>query len=131
MSQHMKAVGTYMPRVVRGPAVERDELVEFIARSTGLNESGVQQVLLELRDAVLYHTRRGRAVKLGGLGVYSPSIKLDGTLKVIHRLDNFLKKRFDMPGLFEGEIANSENIGKSVEDLVAQWNEAHPEDPIT
>jgi hypothetical protein len=127
----MKAVGTYMPRIVRGPAVERDELVEFIARSTGLNESGVQQVLLELRDAVLYHTRRGRAVKLGGLGVYYPSIKLDGTLQIIHRIDNYLKKRFNMPGLFEGEIANSENIGKLVEELVAIWNEAHPDDPIT
>ena len=131
MSSFMHAINAYLPRIVRGPTVQREELVEFIARSTGLNESGVLQVLAELRDAVLYHNRRGRAVKLDGLGVYSPSIKLDGTLKVNHRMDNFIKKRFNMPGLFEGQITNAENIGKLVEDLVAKWNEEHPDDPIT
>jgi hypothetical protein len=131
MSSFMHAINAYMPRIVQGPTVQWDELVEFIARSTGLNESGVLQVLTELQDAVLYHNRRGRAVMLDGLGVYSPSSKLDGTLKINHRMDNFLKKRFNMPGLFKGQIANAENIGKLLDDLVAKWNEENPDDPIT
>ena len=62
-------------------------LVEFIARSTGLNESGVRQVLLELRDTVLFFNLRGQPVKLEGLGIYTPSIQLDGNYKVGRRAD--------------------------------------------
>ncbi len=53
-------------------------LVEFIARSTGLNESGVLQVLLELRDAVIFFNRRGQPVKLKRWGTYTPTVGLDG-----------------------------------------------------
>jgi hypothetical protein len=28
------------------------------------------------------------------------------------------------------EIANRENVGKTVDDLVAMWNQAHPDDPV-
>jgi hypothetical protein len=33
-----------------------EELIEFIASRTGLNESEVRQVLLELRDAAVFFT---------------------------------------------------------------------------
>ena len=51
MASQIKAINAYRPRIVLGKRVETDQLVDFIARSTGLNESGVRQVLLELRDA--------------------------------------------------------------------------------
>jgi len=34
------------------------------------------------------------------------------------------------PGDFEGEIENRENVGKSGDDLVAQWDVDHPGDPV-
>jgi 2-C-methyl-D-erythritol 4-phosphate cytidylyltransferase len=38
---------------------------------------------------------------------------------------------YDITDAFSGEITNRENIGKSGDELVARWNEAHPDDLIT
>ena len=91
---------TYRPRIDLGKRPGMDDLVDFIARSTGLNESGVRQVLLELRDAVLFFNRRGQSVKLEGLGTYTPTIQLDGTFGVGHRADVALKNGMNVGGEF-------------------------------
>lgn len=130
MASRIKAISAYRPRIELGQRVENDELVDFIARSTGLNESGVRQVLLELRDAVLFYNLRGQAVKLEGLGTYTPVIQLDGDFKVGHRADMALKRGLNTPDEFRGVIKNRENIGKTSDEIVAMWNEDHPDDPV-
>ena len=130
MASRIEAINAYRPKIKLGKRAEMDDLVDFIARSTGLNESGVRQVLLELRDTVLFFNLRGQPVKLEGLGIYTPSIQLDGNYKVGHRADMKLKKGFNAPGKFQGEIQNRENIGKTSDELVAMWNEEHPDDPV-
>jgi nucleoid DNA-binding protein len=109
----------------------RTEAIDFIARSTGLNESGVRQALLELRDAVISFNKQGRAVKLDGLGTYTPAIDLAGTIKVSHRADKALKNAVNAQGAFRGEIINRENIGKTGDDLVAMWNADNPGDVVS
>jgi len=107
-----------------------EELIDLIASRTGLNEGEVRQVLFELRDSVVFYNLQGRPVKLEGLGTYRPVIELDGKLKVGHRADMDIKNRLNTPGDFRGEIANRENIGKTGDDLVAMWDEAHPDDLV-
>lgn len=131
MADKIKAIGTYRPRIDYGKRAGMDELVDFIARSTGLNEGTIRQVLIELRDATLYHMLQGQPVYLEGLGTYSPKIALDGKFGVGHRADMKLKNGLNAPGAFKGEIINRENIGKTSDELVAKWNEEHPDDPIT
>ena len=57
-------------------------------------------------------------------------IALDGTISFRVRLDSELQKRINDTGKYLGEIVNRDNIGKSPDDLVVLWNEAHPEDPV-
>ncbi len=130
MASRITAINTYRPRIELGRSADIDNLVDMIAARTGLNEGDVRQVLLELRDAVIFFNRRGESVKLEGLGIYTPSIKLDGTLTVGHRADNDITKALNIPGEFEGHIKNRENIGKTSDDLIAMWNEDHPDDPV-
>jgi hypothetical protein len=130
MASRIKAINAYRPKIELGQRADIDDLVDFIARSTGLNESGVRQVLLELRDAVLFYNLRGQPVKLEGLGTYTPVIQLDGDFKVGHRADVALKRGLNTPGEFQGEIENRENIGKSSDEIIAMWNEDHPDDPV-
>ena len=131
MAKRIKAIGTYRPRIALQKRAGMDQLVHFISRSTGLNESGVRHVLLELRDAVVFFNQQGQSVKLDGLGTYFPAVGLDGSFTVGHRPDGFLKTRLNVPHSFYGTILNGENIGKTSDELVAMWNEEHPDDPIT
>ncbi len=109
---------------------ETDDLVDFIARATALNESGVRQVLLELRDAVVFFNLRGQPVKLEGLGTYTPTIGMDGEFGVGHRADIEIKNQLNVPGKFGAEIENREYIGKTSDELVTLWNEEHPDDLV-
>ena len=72
----------------------------------------------------------GRAVKLEGLGTYTPKVGLDGVFDVAHRLDKALKNRLNAPGDFRGEIGNRDMIGKTADELVARWDEEHPGAPV-
>lgn len=129
MTNRIRAINATRPKLERGPTVRQDELTEYIARHTGLNEGEIALVLLELRDAVAYHCRAGRGVKLDGLGTYLPSMQLDGSLDIEHRLDRALRRGINM-GRFTHALVNQQNIGKTPDELVALWNAEHPDDPV-
>jgi len=130
MANRIKAINAYMPNVKLGQRAELSDLVEFIARSTGLNEGSIRQVLTELRDAVVFFNLRGQPVQLEGLGTYTPTVDLGGEIGVGHRADTHIKGKLNVSGAFKGEIERRENIGKSGDDLVAKWNADHPDDPV-
>lgn len=131
MASRIQAINAHRPRLKLGRTAGTEELVEYIARSTGLNESGVRQVLLELRDAAISFNRQGRAVKFEGLGTYSPKVDLNGKFKISHRADTALTKALNAGGAYRGEIINRENIGKTAADLVSIWNAANPGDVVS
>ena len=126
----IQAINAYRPRIEQGNTVQKPELIRALSRATGLVEGSIDQATMELRDHIIEFNRAGRAVKVDGLGTFSPSIDLDGTLSISFRPDPALNYGINMPGTFSGTILNRENIGKTSDDLVAQWNQDHPENPI-
>ncbi len=128
MAKRIRAINAYRPKIKQRSLVEMEEVVAFIARSTGINESGLRHVILELRDALLFFAANGHAVRLEGLGIYSPSIGLDGQVKLRYRPDPALNRRLHQR--FHGEIVNKENVGKNTDELIALWNAEHPDDPV-
>lgn len=130
MANRIKAINAYRPRIDLGKRIGMHDLVIYIADRTGLNEGEIQQVLLEMRDAVAFFTLRGQPVKLDGLGTYTPTIDLQGTFGIGHRADTSLKNRLNTPGAFQGTILNRENIGKTSAELINRWNAEHPNDPV-
>jgi len=131
MTNRIQAINAYRPQIELGQTVQGAELTRYLADRTGLNEGEVSLALKELRDAVIFFDRSGRGVKLEGLGTYLPNIQLDGTFDVQHRLDRDVKNSLNVPGTFTGVIRSRENIGKTADELVALWNAAHPDDPVT
>lgn len=126
----IQAINAYRPRIEQGNTVQKPELIRALSRATGLVEGSIDQATKELRDHIIEFNRAGRAVKVDGLGTFSPNIDLDGTLSISFRPDPALNFGINMPGTFSGTILNRENIGKTSDDLVAQWNQEHPENPI-
>jgi len=102
-----------------------------ISRATGLVEGSIDQVIKELRDQIIEFNRAGRAVKVDGLGTYAPNISLDGTLDLQYRADTAFGNGLNVPGIFTGTIINREYIGSTGQELVAKWNDDHPEDVVT
>jgi hypothetical protein len=130
MAPRIKAVSAYRPRIEQGNTVQKPELVRALSRSTGLVEGTIELAIKELRDQIIEFNRSGRAVKVEGLGTFSPSIDLDGKFAISYRPDPFLNYGLNIPGIFSGTIVNREHIGKTSDDLVSLWNEKYPEDPI-
>lgn len=130
MAEQLTAINNFRPKIKHGLTVPLDELVNFIAMRTGVNEGPVTLMLRELRDALIFFHKVGRAVKIEGLGVYTPGISLDGKYRVSHRVDRALTNELNKEGGFRGELINRDNINKSIEDLVTMWNEANPDDLV-
>ena len=131
MASRIKAIGAYRPRVEQGTTVQKPELLRSSSRATGLVEGTLDLGIKELRDQIVEFCRAGRAVKVDGLGTWTPNIGLDGSLDIQYRADNALVNGLNVPGMFTGRIINRENIGKDGNDLVEMWNSDHPEDPVT
>lgn len=131
MAHKIEAISTYRPRILQGNTVQREELISGLAHATSLVEGSVSLTLSELKYHILRHCLSGRAVKVDGLGIWSPSISLDGKLTIQYRPDLSLDYELNKPGAFTGNIANRPNIGKTSDDLVNMWNEANPEDLVS
>jgi len=99
-------------------------------RATSLVEGTVDQAIKETRDQIIEFCRAGRAVKVEGLGTFSPNIDLEGNLTVSFRADPALSYGMNVPGTFSGTILNRSNIGKTSEDLVTMWNTQYPDDQV-
>jgi hypothetical protein len=130
MAPIIQAVNAYRPRIEQGTTVQKPELIRAASRATGIVEGTLDQSIKELRDQIIEFCRAGRAIKVEGLGTFSPSIILEGSFSISFRPDPAFANGLNMPGMFSGRIINRENIGKTNQELVQLWNEEHPEDPI-
>ncbi len=131
MASRLEAINVHRPRIMQGRLVETEEMSRYLAGRVGLHESQIRFVMLELREGVLFYNRSGRSVRLEGIGIFTPSIDLAGAVSVSHRGDRYLAAMLNLPGAFEGDIVNRQNIGKSTDELVQMWNEEHPDDLVT
>jgi hypothetical protein len=131
MAPRIKAVNAYRPRIEQGNTVQKPELIRAVSRATSLVEGTVDQAVKEVRDHIIEFCRAGRAVKVDGLGTFTPNIDLDGYFAISFRADPALNHGLNLPGTFSGTILNREFIGKTSDELVNRWNEEHTDDPVT
>lgn len=130
MAQRIKAVNAYRPRIEQGNTVRKPELIRAVSRATSLVEGTVDQAVKEVRDQIIEFCRAGRAVKVDGLGTFTPTIDLTGTFSISFRADPAMNYGINVPGTFSGTIVNREHIGKKSDELVELWNTNFPEDQV-
>jgi hypothetical protein len=129
MADKLTAINMMRPRLELGRIIEMDQLEAFIADRSGANRAGILQILSELREALLFFNLDGRGLRIEGLGRFTPKIALDGTITYTVTPDSNILTRMSTK-LYKGPIANREHIGKTPDELIAIWNEKHPEDPV-
>jgi hypothetical protein len=130
MAHRIQAINAYRPRIEQGNTVQKAELIRELSHATSLVEGVVSLTMSELKFRLIGFLRAGRAVKVEGLGTWTPTISLDGTISIQYRPDMAFDYELNQPGGFTASILNRDSIGKTAEDLVALWDAAHPEDPV-
>ena len=130
MAHKIQAINAYRPRIEQGNTVQKDELVRELSHATSLVEGSISLTLTELKFRLIGYLRAGRAVKVEGLGIWTPNIALDGTFSVIYRPDMRISYELNQPGVFTGTVINRENIGLVSEDLCVKWNTNYPDNPV-
>ena len=130
MAKKITAIRKYRPELKRERTRQTPQIVEDIARTTGLNEGEIRFVVYELRDAILAAHHHGQAVKIEGLGTFTPTMHVDGDLDILFRPEPDMLRQLNNPTRLYAKILNKKNIGKSADQLIAQWNKEHPDDPV-
>ena len=130
MAPKIKAINAYRPRLEQGNTVQKPEFVRAVSRATSLVEGSIDLAIKESRDQIIEYCRAGRAVKMEGIGIFGPSIDLEGNLSIAFRPDPAFANGLNMPGTFTGTVLNRENIGKTSDELVAKWNTDNPTDLV-
>ncbi len=129
MAKRMTAVQAYTPRIKQSKTSSLDDLVEFVAGRAPLNQGTVELVLSELREAIIHFATFSIPVKIDKLGTFKGGIDRNGKRRILFKADPILTKRLNKVESIPG-LRNEDMIGKSVDDLIARWNEDHPDDPV-
>ena len=126
----IQAIATYRPRVAKAHTVELGELIERLSRGSLVTESIARLVLADLVRELKLSLKAGQQVNLEGIGIFRPEISLDGSARVVMRMDKGLKQTLRRADELDGTVLRRENIGMDRAAIIARWNAEHPEDPI-
>jgi hypothetical protein len=108
--------------------MEPDDVVARLVKGTGLTKGNVLAVLTELDEVIVEGLVQGRWVKLPNGMVFAPFGKRNGTIRIIVKLTKAMRKLVNAQ--FRGKWINAHNIGKTDEELLEQYNELYPNDPL-
>lgn len=128
MNNKIKAWTKFGPRLEPKEPMESEEVIENILKATNQSKGSVLAVLSELDVQLESGLKAGRVVHLPNGTHYRPVGKKDGSVNIQVRVNPEIDKNVNVG--FRGKWRNAENIGKSEAEIIALWNEAHPEDPI-
>lgn len=129
MATMIQAISKLSPRLDLGPVVELEELCQILTDRTGLKRGQVELLLTELHEVTRGLACRGRPVKLPGLALFSPALKLTGRVHLGCRLDRGLNRALATG--YVGTIHQRSRLKWGPDQYRAFWNEAHPEDPVS
>jgi hypothetical protein len=130
MARKITAIRRYRPEIERMPTRQTQEIIEEMCRSTTLSRGVIRNVVAQLQEVLMDNFHEGRAAKLEGLGTFTPTIRMDGSLDVLFRPEPDMLRKLNAKTQLKAKILNKASIGKSADDLVARWNAEHPEDPV-
>jgi hypothetical protein len=128
MAKKIQMWTEFGPKLAPATPIAAEEVIEQLVQATNQTRGSILAVLSELDEVILQGLRSGRIVKLPNGTNFRPIGKKDGSIKVSVRLNPRLTKQIAAER--RANWVNAQNIGKSEAEMIALWNEAHPDDPI-
>ncbi len=128
MAKKIQAWTEFGPRIELAATMTSNELIENILAATNQSRGSVLAVLSELDVQIEAGLKSGRIIHLPNGTHYEPIGKKDGSIDINVRVNPDVDKRVNSE--FCGKWINSANIGKSQDEIISLWNEAHPDDLV-
>ena len=85
MAKKITAIRHYKPEIKRERTLQMPDIIRDMTRSTGLSQGVILHVVYQLQDVILTAHRQGQALKIEGLGIFTPVIRMDGSLDILFR----------------------------------------------
>lgn len=128
MAKKIQAWALYGPKIQLGDPMTPEEIIENLVAATNQSKGSVLAVLAELDVQTESGLKAGRIVQLPNGTHFEPIGKKDGSVDIGVRVNPDLDKQVNAG--FRGKWLNSENVNKTEAEMVALWNENHPDDLI-
>jgi hypothetical protein len=119
----------YCPRISLGRQASEEMFIQQTTRRSTFGKGEVAGIQINMIEALIGMLREGRPVDTG-LGIFTPSIDLNGQISVKVRVKAEVLRALNETGAFRGVVANAEYIGQPFSALIEQWNANHPDDPV-
>jgi hypothetical protein len=129
MAKLIQAFSKYCPKIDLMGAADPKRFMELITQRTTLSSGVVKNVQESEVETLIGLLKEGRSVHTG-VAIFRPTIDAQGNLSVSVRVDKRITAALNVPGAFTGKVDNSDNVGKSTQEIVDMWNEANPDNLI-
>ncbi len=116
------------PQIILNRPMEPQEVIDMLVETTGQSEGALLGVLAEIDTIVIRALKAGRKVKLPNGLRFRPAGKRNGSLVAHIEFGRRSNKRLNNDPLVKWK--NARHIGLSDEEMVAIWNERHPDNPF-
>ncbi len=128
MAKKIQAWTEFGPRLEPVAPMTAEEIIENIVAATNQSKGSVLAMLAELDVQSESGLKAGRIVQMPNGTHYRPVGKSDGSVDINVRVNPDLDKQVNSG--FRGQWRNAENIGKTEAEIIALWNQKHPDDLI-
>lgn len=129
MANLIQALAAFCPKINLGAPADARRFLQLITQRTTLSSGVVKNVQESEVETLIGLLNEGRAVHTG-TAIFRPTIDLNGTIRVSVRVDKRILEALNAGSAFKGKITNSENIGKTSQEIADLWNREHADDPV-
>ncbi len=131
MAKRLAVISALRARIISQGVADLETMSQRMSKNTTYNAEEVYSILrLYVREANSA-LQAGETVKIDGLLNVSPSLKLGGAVGLGVRPDRSATAALSNPTLWTADkVSSHANLTKSADELVAEWNVAHPDNPV-
>ncbi len=131
MAKRLSVIGRLRPRIASQGVVDLEKMAGRVAKNTTFNQEEIYSILRLCRNGILEALQAGETVKIDDLLILFPNMKLGGAVDLSVRAEQPAVAALNNPKLWTADkVINYANLKKSSDELVGEWNYAHPDDPV-
>lgn len=132
MAKKISVINALRPKIQSQGVVDLEELARRIAKhSTTFDEFEMFGIFRKAVSEIIDALQNGESVKLDNLLLITTDMKVGGEVNLSLRGDRSAISDLQNPAFWTADkVINHQNLHKTVDELVAEWNELHPTDLV-